>query len=214
MTHSPSRVVHCADALAWLAQNALPEHAGVLTSLPDATEIKRLSFEQWEEWFVRAAEAVVRAVPKRSAAVFFQTDVKRDGAWIDKAHLVQLGAKAAGARLLWHKLVLRAPAGIATRNRPGYAHLLAFSFELEADAKDDTPDVLPQLGEMTWARAIGLEATEFAVRWLVEKANVRCVVDPFCGVGTALAVANRMGLDAIGVELASGRAQKARELVV
>ena len=74
------------------------------------------------------------------------------------------------------------------------------------------PDVLPELGEMTWARAMGLAAAEFAVQWLKEHGNARSVVDPFCGVGTALAVANKLGLDAIGVELAQGRAQKAREL--
>jgi tRNA/tmRNA/rRNA uracil-C5-methylase (TrmA/RlmC/RlmD family) len=76
------------------------------------------------------------------------------------------------------------------------------------------PDVLPELGVMTWARAMGLAAAEFAVQWLKARADARCVVDPFCGVGTALAVANQLGLDAIGVELAQGRAQKARELAL
>jgi tRNA G10 N-methylase Trm11 len=38
------------------------------------------------------------------------------------------------------------------------------------------------------------------------------VVDPFCGLGTILAVANEHGLDAIGVELSSKRARKARRL--
>ena len=79
---------------------------------------------------------------------------------------------------------------------------------------DTTPDVLPELGEMTWARAMGLSAAEAAVQWLKDHASARCIVDPFCGVGTALAVANKMGLDAIGVELAQGRAQKARELTL
>jgi tRNA G10 N-methylase Trm11 len=40
------------------------------------------------------------------------------------------------------------------------------------------------------------------------------VVDPFCGVGTVLAVANETGLDAIGVELNRKRARKARTLTV
>ena len=42
----------------------------------------------------------------------------------------------------------------------------------------------------------------------------RVVVDPFCGLGTALAVANVMGLDAVGVELSAKRAEKARSLAV
>jgi tRNA G10 N-methylase Trm11 len=40
------------------------------------------------------------------------------------------------------------------------------------------------------------------------------VVDPFCGLGSALAVANALGMDAIGVELSRKRAEKARELKV
>jgi hypothetical protein len=38
------------------------------------------------------------------------------------------------------------------------------------------------------------------------------VVDPFCGVGTMLAVANGHGLDAIGVELSRRRAARAMKL--
>jgi tRNA G10 N-methylase Trm11 len=53
-----------------------------------------------------------------------------------------------------------------------------------------------------------------AVRWLRDHAAARCIVDPFCGVGTALAVANALGLDAIGVELHAGRAERARQLVL
>ena len=40
------------------------------------------------------------------------------------------------------------------------------------------------------------------------------VFDPFCGVGTVLAVANAFGLSALGVEKARKRAEQARQLVV
>ena len=123
----PARTVHCADALQFLRSQPMDDDCAVFTSLPDSAELKRLSFAQWQSWFRDAAELVVRSTPKRSAAIFYQTDVKRDGAWVDKSFLVQQGAYAAGARLLWHKIVCRAPAGQATFGRPGYAHLLCFS---------------------------------------------------------------------------------------
>ena len=67
---------------------------------------------------------------------------------------------------------------------------------------------------MTWVRAIGLEACRVAVRWISTHTRTHTVVDPFCGLGTALAVANELGLDAIGVELNRKRAAKARSLTL
>ncbi len=210
----PSRVVHTADALAWLREQALPETASVLTSLPDAVEFSHRDVERWRPWFLGAAEQVLRATPAQGAAIFYQTDVKRDGRWIDKAFLVQQAAAAAGVPLLWHKIVCRAPAGQATFARPGYAHLLCFAVQRREPAAAASADVLPELGAMTWARAMGLAAARCAVRWLRDHAGATCIVDPFCGVGTALAVANELGLAAIGVERNPGRAAKARLLTL
>ena len=210
--HVPSRIVHCADALAWLKDQKLPEGNSLFTSLPDSSELKRLSFSEWQDWFITAAEVVLRATPEHSAAIFFQTDVKHGNSWVDKSFLVQRGAFAAGARLLWHKIVCRAPAGVATFGRPGYAHLLCFSRRLVDLVKHSTPDVLPQLGTMTWPKAIGLEAAQQGVIWLRDRAHAHCIIDPFCGIGTVLAVANQQGLDAIGVEIAASRAKKALAL--
>lgn len=211
---TPTRTVHCADATQFLREQTFADDHAVLTSLPDSSETKGRTFEEWQQWFTDAAELVVRATAPRSAAVFYQTDVKRDGGWVDKAFLVQRGALAAGARLLWHKIVCRAPAGTATFGRPGYAHLLCFSRELRDDVDRATPDVLPELGAMTWPKAIGLQAAHAAVVWLRDHAGARGIVDPFCGIGTVLAVANHHGLAAIGVEIAASRAEKARALAL
>jgi len=209
---SPSRQVHEGDALIWLAANPLPADAAIVTSLPDVSEFRHRDRERWRSWFVAAAASVLRATPPPTAAVFYQTDVKHDGRWIDKAFLVQTAAEAAGVPLLWHKIVCRAPAGQATGGRPGYVHLLCFSAQCRDHGTPTTADVLPALGAMTWTRAMGLDAARFAVAWLRDHAGARCIVDPFCGVGTALAVANELGMSAIGVELNPGRAAKARSL--
>ena len=96
-----------------------------------------------------------------------------------------MGAEAAGSHLLWHKVVCRAPAGTVTPGRPAYAHLLCFSRALRLEPKHSTADVLPRLGEMTWARAMGVEACVAACRFLAAHAGCRVIVDPFCGLGTA-----------------------------
>ncbi|MEI8255492.1 MAG: SAM-dependent methyltransferase, partial [Deltaproteobacteria bacterium] len=42
----------------------------------------------------------------------------------------------------------------------------------------------------------------------------RTVLDPFCGIGSMLAVANAHGMDAVGVELSAKRAARARTLTL
>lgn len=202
----------CGDGLAWLARGPLPADLAVVTSLPDHSELPSLGVEGWRRWFVDTAALICGAVAPSAVAIFYQTDVKHDGRWIDKAHLVQCGADRAGAHLLWHKVVCRAPAGTITFGRPAYAHLLCLSRELRLEPGQSSADVLPRLGEMTWARAMGREACDAAASFLLAHTACRSVADPFCGVGTMLAVANAHGLDAVGVELSPKRAEKARHL--
>jgi hypothetical protein len=215
LSGAPTRVVHTAEALGWLeAQPALDARSALVTSLPDASEVPALGYEGWRRWFSDAAARLCRATHQDAVTIFFQTDVKREGRWVDKAFLISLGAEAAGSHCLFHKVVCRAPAGLTTFGRPAYAHLQAFSRGLRLEKGQATPDVLPRLGEMPWARAMGVEACEAVVDFLVRFTPCTTVVDPFCGLGTMLAVANRRGLDAVGVELSAKRAERARRLEV
>ena len=132
--------------------------------------------------------------------------------WIDKGHLVHTGADRAGASCLFHKIVCRSPAGTPTPGRPAFSRLLAFSRELRIDDPSATADVLPQLGAMTWKKAMGVAACEVTCRFLLDHTSCRTVLDPFCGMGAMLAVADAHGMDAIGVELSPRRAARARTL--
>jgi hypothetical protein len=209
----PSRIVHCTEGVAWLRAQTFDARHAVITSLPDVSETT-MPFEAWRQWFSDTSRLICERLAPAGVAVFFQTDIKREGRWVDKAYLVQRGAEAAGSFQLFHKVVCRAPPGMTTFGRPAWAHLLAFSRALQIDPGESTPDVLPRLGEMPWARAMGVEACEAAVRFVKAQAKASVVVDPFCGLGTVLAVANRHGLDAVGVELSRKRAERAQTLDV
>lgn len=209
---APGRTIVVGDGVAWLAQTALPPTHAVVTSLPDVSEMPSAGFDRWRDWFVETVALACAQVAETAPAVFYQTDVKLDGRWVDKAHLVALGADRAGAACIFHKIVCRAPAGTATFGRPAYAHLLAFSRGLRLPVSASSADVLPGLGEMTWSRAMGTAACEEACRFLLRSTQCRVVADPFCGVGTALAVANAYGMDAVGVERSPKRAARARLL--
>lgn len=229
---SPSRVVFHADALEWLRARAVLSDASVITSMPDMSELPSLPHAEWADWFVDAAELVVSRVPIGGLAIFYQTDVKAQGRWIDKAQLVARGAERAGATLVFHKIVLRAEPGAVTRGLPAYSHLVAWApgRAVQGGAVhgvaaqggaiqgarlalgDASADVLPSAGTTTWTRGMGVEACRAACHAVLRYTTTRTVVDPFCGHGTVLAVANSLGLAAVGVELGARRARRARSL--
>jgi hypothetical protein len=210
----PSRVVHQGEALAWLRENPAPEGASVITSLPDVSELASLDLAAWRAWFVDAARAILRWIPERGVAVFFQSDVRVEGSWIDKGYLVGRAIELESAHVVWHKIVCRRPPGTLGLGRPTYSHMIAASRTPRVPARRPGPDVLPDAGHMPWSRAMGVEACRVACEYLRDDVDATVVVDPFCGRGTALAVANALGLDAIGVELGGKRCRAARSLVL
>ncbi len=218
MERAATREVVWADALPWLRERGTIAGACVVTSLPDVSETGQ-ALPVWRAWFDEAARLAVAAVPAESAALFFQSDIKRDGEWIDKGALVLRAAEAAGARVLFHKIVLRRPAGTLTAGRPGFTHFIAVSRALRCPDVLPIPDVIADAGEQKWVRAMGVRAAGHAVRFARDTVGAvlgarPTVVDPFCGVGTVLAAANALGLDAIGVEKNRKRAEQARVLTV
>ncbi len=205
-----TRIVHEGDGVAFLRAAALPAAVALVTSLPDVSELS-LTLEAWREWFIDVAALACRQTHPSAVTVFFQSDIVHEGRWVDKGHLVALAAERAGVPCVFHKIVCRAPAGKAI-GRPGFSHLQAFSRSISAGAGRELPDVLPRLGAVPWSRAMGVEACDLVCRYLLESTSCRSVLDPFCGVGTMLAVANDHGMDAVGVEIAPKRAARARTL--
>jgi hypothetical protein len=207
-------VVVQADALAWLAENAAQPTDAVVTSLPDVSELPHLGpgLDGWKRWFVDTAALLLRWTAEGMPCLFFQSDVRHHGQWVDKSYLVQQAAERVGATLVFHKIVCRHPPGTLTQGRPSYSHLLAFSAGSPLVPRKPSADVVPHAGDMPWSRAMGSRACAAACRFLLDETEARRVVDPFCGKGTVLAVANALGLDALGVELSAKRCRAARNL--
>jgi hypothetical protein len=184
--------------------------------LPDVSELPALGpgLEAWKEWFVETASLVLRWPAPGMPSVFFQSDIRHHGQWVDKAYLVQKAAERVGATLVFHKIVCRHAPGTLTQGRPSYSHLLAFTLGAPVVPKKPSADVLPDAGEMPWSRAMGTRACEASCRFLLAETAATRVVDPFCGKGTVLAVANALGLAALGVELSGKRCRAARKLSV
>jgi hypothetical protein len=208
--HSPSRVVHHGEALEWLRSNPARAGMSVVTSLPDVSETSHRSFAEWQAWFVRMLEVVLAWLPREGMAVFYQSDIRHEGVWIDKGYLVSRAAEACSAHIVWHKIVCRKPAGTLGLGRPTYAHMICVSRTSTFALRDPGPDVIPDAGAMSFSRGTGAIAALIACKFIAANTETHTVVDPFCGEGTILAAANHVGLDAIGVELNRKRAGKAR----
>jgi len=212
MAETPLLEVIQAEALAWLDEHPADPGTSVVTSLPDVSELPELGFEGWRAWFVGAAERVMRWVPDDGVAIFYQSDIRWESVWIDKGHLVHSAADAAGCVLLFHKIVCRSAPGTISWGRASYSHLLCVAKAPLERSRKPGPDVLPDAGVMPWSRAMGVEACRLACAFLRDNTGTRRVVDPFCGKGTALAVANTYGFDALGVERSGRRCRAARKL--
>lgn len=210
----PSRRIIQADAIAWMEATPPDAHASVVTSLPDASELPHLDLDAWRAWFVDAARRVIRWVPEDGVAIFFQSDIRIAGALVDKGYLVMRAAEHEGASLLFHKIVCRRAPGTIAFGRPSYSHMIAVTRGPTEPPRSPGPDVLPDAGHMPWSRAMGVAACRVACRYLLDNTATRVVVDPFCGRGTVLAIANSLGLDAVGVDVSARRCRAARSFVI
>lgn len=217
MTNSnpPTRTVYCEDALVWLQNSPVLEGCSLIASMPDISEFHGYSLEAWKEWFVNTAKLVLSRTPDLGVTVFYQSDIKVEGTWVDKGYLVQKAAEALGHELIWHKIICRIQPGKISFGRPAYSHVLCFSKGVRMlDLSKSTADVIPDIGEKTWERGMGLEACVMIAKFIAEQTTTKTLVHPFCGQGSMMAVANALGLSAIGVERSHKRAETARTLTV
>lgn len=208
---APARreVIH-GDALDWLRENPARPGCSLLTTMPDVTECG-VPYAEWRRFFLEAARLALLATPEDGLTLFFQTDNRLEGRWISKAAMVLRVIEELDVPLLWHKIVCRKPPGTVLLGRPGYSHIIAASRGCRMPPQGGFPDVLPDLGDMPWSHSMGTRAAELCVRAIkIASPSTHTVVVPFCGIGTALAMANDHGLDCIGLERNRKRAEQAR----
>lgn len=217
MSSSPAagvqRIVHHADAIGWMLAQGRIVNASIITSLPDVSELPSLGFDGWRRWFVDAAALSMECASDDGVAIFFQSDIRHRGVWVDKGALVTEAAMRTGMTLMFHKIVCRLPPGTATSGRASYSHLLGFS-RVPRPPRRATPDVLADGGFRPGKKAMGAHACREACEVVRRDTTNHTVIDPFCGWGTVLAVANALGLHAIGVDHSERMCRRARALEI
>lgn len=209
-----SREIYCEDAISWLNNHPISPESSLIASLPDISEFPGYSLEAWTHWFIETAKLILSKTPENGVTVFYQSDIKQSGIWVDKSFLAQKAAEGSGDQLLWHKIICRFPPGTITFGRPSYSHLLCFSKGCKLDLSLSSADVVPVIGEKTWERGMGLEACVLIAKFIKEQINSKTIIHPFCGEGLMMATANFFGLQAIGIERSKKRAERAKSIKI
>lgn len=211
-TAPPTKTLVQSDALGWLDRTTLTADHALVASIPDFSELPNHAVDPWRAWFSDVAERVLRAAHPAAPVVFYQSDVRHAGTWVDKSFLVQRAAQRAGSALLLHRIVCRRPPGTVTFGRATYSHLLLFSRALRTTRGTGYDDVIPDGGPSVWTRGIGLHACEEIVRMIRQESPCRTLVHLFSGKGLLLEVARAHGLNAIGIDCSKRQCRQARDL--
>lgn len=201
-----NRQVLCQDALKWLSNNDNID--AIVTSMPEMEEVS-MKIKEYESFFRAAAKACFKSMKDDGYCIFLQTDRKYHG-WVDKGYWITDEAYALGFRSIWKKIAITKDVGKADLFRPTYSTMLCFT--KKGTVGKLFPDVIHG-GEKTYTHAFGVDAVSLCIEY-VKSQGIKKVIDPFCGSGTTLAVANKMGLDAIGVDISKEACIAARKLKI
>lgn len=201
-----NRTVICADATKWIKEQK--EFDSVLTSLPDKEETN-MQEKEWTEFFINSVSEIINKT--KNYAIFYQTDRKIDGRLIDKSFLLNKGNERAVGKVLFHKIALRKPVKAKDLFRPTFTHILGFSKNLKSGKC--IPDVIER-GKMIYNNAMGLTACKIFLEFIKNNSDTKTITDPFCGQGSILAVANKLGFDAVGVDILQKQVDKAKKIKI
>jgi len=202
----PERQVICQDSLKWLPKNG--NNKCIITSIHAMEEVN-MKLKEYDPFFRSAAVACLEAVKDDGYCIFLQTDRKYHG-WVDKGYWITDEAMKLGFHMVWKKIVLNRDVGKADLFRPTYSVMLCYT--KKGLVGKLFPDVI-MTGEKTYTHAFGIDAVTLCIEYIKSR-GIKKVVDPFCGSGTTLAVANKFGLDAIGIDIAKEYCEKARKLKI
>lgn len=235
------RTVICADAIDWLKKYDGKLPGSVYTSLPDISELPDMfpgtyleTVKAYKEWFTDTVSLICSKVKPTECVIFLQSDVRVVDVrpalvenrgmveeWIDKSSLCAEGVRRFSCspngypmQHMWHKICLVRALSTKSMGRPGFSHLVCFSGASQKyRATDFVPPDVFERGVMVWPKGIGLNAGLIGVNFIHNMIKSSTLIDPFCGHGTVLALAEGVGMkNTIGVEISNKRCRKASVL--
>lgn len=200
------RIVFCDDAHNWLSKNKNVK--AMITSLPDMEEVC-MGEKDWEDWIKKTCKLIINSLDDDGIVIFYQTDRKYNGQVIDKKTLISKEFIELDYKNIFNKIVLKQKPNTVNLFRPTFTNLFGFSKKITSGKA--TPDVI-DCGKMVYKNAMGLNACKTAIDFINTKININTIVDPFCGQGSVLKIANNMGFNSLGIEILKEQCLKAEKL--
>lgn len=202
--NKPKRNVFCDDSKKWLVGKRFKI---IITSLPDMEEVG-LNKDGWMLWIKDIIKLLIDCIGDDGVIFFYQTDRKYNGEIIDKKSIIANEFLLNGHKNILSKIVLKRDVGKVDLFRPTYSNLFGFSKKVKSGTA--TPDVVFS-GKMLYKNAMGFNAVELCINFLKSKKIKDVVVDPFCGMGSVLKIANTLGYDSLGVDILEKQVTEAKK---
>jgi DNA modification methylase len=204
------RQIIVADSLEWL-KNYNKTLPNVITGICDLDETN-MKMDDYLVFFKNIATLIFKKLDKNGYAIFTQTDRKYNKEWIDKSAILTNIALNLGLKMVWHKIILNRGVNKTDLFRPTYSHILCYTYNGTSGAA--TADVL-DISERLYKNATPIKAAELCLEF-VKKYNKKStdIIDPFVGYGTIVALANKMKMNAIGIDIDPKQAKKAELLKI
>lgn len=209
LVHGPqltNRIVICNDALETLDSFDL-EPANIFTGMPDNTEMK-LDYKQYGEYRKKILKNIFE-LGKDNILVFTQTDKKATsmGIWYDKISSIYEAANEFKVKLIFHKIGLYHNEDTF----PDYQHYICFSNIINTNTNINNSVMLA--GDKLYKNGTPFNIIMNALMLFKNNnSNNNNVLDPFCGRGTNLALANLIGMNAIGIDIDPVQCEYSRNL--
>ena len=185
--------------------------ANVITGLPDLDETD-MTMSQYAKFFNDIVSKIFEKLNRLGYAIFIQTDRKYQGSWLDKSYMLSNIALSFGCKMVWHKIVLQREVGRINLHRPGYSHMVCYTY----DGKPGVAfaDVVP-VSTKLYKNGTPIGAANAAVNFIKQNnKGDTTIVDPFVGKGTIVAIANNYGLNAIGIDIDPKQAALAQTAII
>jgi hypothetical protein len=184
------RIIICGDSLTILSKQDL-EPMNIFTGMPDNTEMN-LDYKQYEEYRNKILPRIFE-LGKDNILLFTQTDKKAtyEGEWFDKISIIYKYARIYSLKLIFHNIALYTHED----GFPQYQHYLCFSNKLQPQKNR-----LLLGGDKLYKNGTPFGIILDALKFLT-KSDCKAVLDPFCGKGTNLALANLFGICGVGIDI-------------